>query len=253
MELQLIDAVKKPDPIHMAIAGYAGAGKTYSALLLAQELAQGGLIIVIDTEDGRSSQYAGHIRFKQIILGGNFAPERFLAALKLAYEAKPAALIIDGITPEWDGPGGCLEIVNKRFQTWEDVTPRHDLFIEKLTHFPAHTIATIRAKAEFQPVKNAETGRLEIQSLGVRPVQRETVPYLFDCWGMLDQQQHFTVHKSSLLGHIAPGEIIPQLGPEFAQRILAWQQSKGPLYDGAESAATAPAPALTPYREMRAS
>jgi Ni2+-binding GTPase involved in maturation of urease and hydrogenase len=49
------EAIKHQAKLRLAIAGPAGSGKTYTGLLIARSLANGGKIAVVDTEHGSAS------------------------------------------------------------------------------------------------------------------------------------------------------------------------------------------------------
>jgi hypothetical protein len=61
--------------------------------------------------------------------------------MKAAAKAGIETLILDGITPEWNGVGGCLELVDADRggevprqlpgAAWNEVTPRHRKFVDK--------------------------------------------------------------------------------------------------------------------------
>ena len=64
-------------------------------------------------------------------------------------------LIIDSISHEWEGKGGCLELNEKLAQAkykgntwsaWSETTPRHQKFIESIISAPIHVITTVRNK-----------------------------------------------------------------------------------------------------------
>jgi hypothetical protein len=40
-----------------------------------------------------------------------FTPEKYIAAIAECVKAGMECIIVDSITHEWDGKGGCLEIV----------------------------------------------------------------------------------------------------------------------------------------------
>ena len=57
------EAIKHQAKLRLAIAGPAGSGKTYTGLLIARSLANGGKIAVVDTEHGSASKYADLFSF----------------------------------------------------------------------------------------------------------------------------------------------------------------------------------------------
>src|ERR1700744_3843489 len=95
----------------------SGAGKTYSALLLARGyVGPEGRIGMIETESGRGEAYADPGEYPEIggyevlPLHGNFSPDTYGNAIDAAERAKFDALIIDSASHEWEGVGGVLSM-----------------------------------------------------------------------------------------------------------------------------------------------
>jgi hypothetical protein len=161
-----------------------------------------GRICVIDTERESSTKYAGQFDPEQPI-GSRlydfdilpayppYSPERYIGWLREAEAEGYTVVIIDQISHEWDGPGGCLAIVNEAqasvtsrkdsFRAWADVTPRHQAFIDAFNNSGAHIICTMRARTKHEVVKESGSNKVgEIRKIGVRPQQRKGVEYEFD-------------------------------------------------------------------------
>lgn len=102
-------AVRKNLPLKIAVTGFSGAGKTYSALLMAKGLAGGGKVALIDTENRRSEYYGELTDFDICPLDAPFSPQRYVEAIK-QLEKEYAVIVIDSASHEWDGEGGCLEM-----------------------------------------------------------------------------------------------------------------------------------------------
>ena len=79
-------AVKKKEPLRLALVGPSGAGKTYSALVLATELAEGGKIALLDSEHGSSKKYADIFSY-DIFEPDTFSPEIYTSAIEAAVGA----------------------------------------------------------------------------------------------------------------------------------------------------------------------
>lgn len=166
--------------LRLALSGVSGSGKTYSALLLAKGL--GGRIAVIDTERGSASLYAdmpGIPEFDVLELEAPFSPERYVEAIRAAEDAGYDVLIIDSMTHEWTGKGGCLELVEEiakaRFRgntwsAWSELTPRHRDFVDAILTSKLHVIATMRSKTE--TAQEEKNGRKIVQKLGMKTEQR---------------------------------------------------------------------------------
>lgn len=226
--------------LRIGIRGPSGSGKTLGALLLAYGMVgDWDKICLIDTENESAALYVGKKvggvtipPFPHIALSEPYTPERYIAAQRAAEEAGAEIIIMDSATHEWDGPGGCLEIVDKlggRFTDWKDVTPRHRRFIDAMNHSPAHTIVTMRTKQEFAQDTDSK-GKKTVVKLGMREVQREGFEY------------ELTVSFDVEINHLAktskdrtgifmdrPSFII---GPEIGRELKDWNETgKEPAKD----------------------
>jgi len=174
-------ATKSQAKARLLFSGASGSGKTTAALTVAAQL--GKRIAFIDTEAGSASLYADRFDFDVLELSPPYAPERFIEAIEAAEQAGYEVIVIDSITHEWSGPGGCLDIKTKmgdRFQDWAKVTPRHDRFIQAMMRSKSHIIATVRAK---QGYSMDEKGK--VQKSGMDPQQRDGIDFEFTvCWNI---------------------------------------------------------------------
>lgn len=181
-------AERKQARLRLALTGPSGAGKTYSALLLAKGI--GGRIAVIDTERGSASLYAGLSEipeFDVLELNAPFSPEAYIEAIQAAEEEGYDVLIIDSMTHEWNGKGGILEIHDAVTRTkakgnsyvaWADVTPRHNAFVDTILQSRMHVICTMRSKSDFVLVE-AANGKQVPKKVGLAPIQRDGLEYEF--------------------------------------------------------------------------
>jgi hypothetical protein len=89
-------------------------------------------------------------------------------------------IIIDSISHEWSGKGGCLELheqavqrmkVPNSFSAWGVVTPLHQRFIDAITQSSAHVICTARSKSEYVLVER--NGKQTPQKVGMAPITRD--------------------------------------------------------------------------------
>ena len=96
-------ATKKKAKLRLALCGPTGAGKTYSALSIAQGL--GKKVAVIDTECGSASLYADRFEFDVLELESGH-PERYVEAISEAEEAGYDVLVIDSLSHAWMGRNG---------------------------------------------------------------------------------------------------------------------------------------------------
>lgn len=177
--MQLRKATRKKAKIRAGMSGPSGFGKTYSALLLAKGLVgEWGKIAVIDTENGSADLYSDLGEYNVIPLSAPYSPERYIEAINACIKAGMECIIIDSISHEWDGKGGCLEIQEQlggKYQDWAKVTPRHQAFVEAITTSPVHMITTVRRKQDYDMVKDGN--KTKVEKVGMKEVTREGFEY----------------------------------------------------------------------------
>jgi KaiC/GvpD/RAD55 family RecA-like ATPase len=115
MSLLFQKATKKSARLRMALIGVAGAGKTYTALSVAQHL--GKKVAVIDTERGSASKYSDLFEFDVLEID-TYGPKTYVDAMEAAEEAGYDVLIIDSLSHAWAGKDGALEQVDRACQTF---------------------------------------------------------------------------------------------------------------------------------------
>ena len=178
--MELKKASRKKVKLRLGLSGASGFGKTYSALLLAYGMTNDwSKIAVIDTENGSAELYSNLGEYNVLTLQSPFSPERYIEAIKMCESANVEVIIIDSITHEWDGKGGCLDINNElggRFTDWAKVTPRHNAFVQTLLQSKCHIITTVRRKQEYDMVKN-EKGKIEPIKIGTKEVTKDGFEY----------------------------------------------------------------------------
>lgn len=179
--MQIKTASRKKVKLKMGISGASGFGKTYSALLLASGMTNGdwSKIAVIDTENGSAELYSNLGEYNVLTLAPPFSPENYIKAIKMCEDAGMEVVIIDSVSHEWDGDGGCLDIhsaLGGQFAHWAKVTPRHKAFIDAILQSSCHIITTTRRKQEYDLVKN-DKGRVEPVKVGTKEVTRDGFEY----------------------------------------------------------------------------
>lgn len=199
MELIPQPAVRASMPLRLGISGPAGSGKTRLALDMASEL--GGRICVVDTDKGSSRLFADDYPagYDVAIVGKPFNPVAFADAFP-QLEDSYDVIIVDGLTPFWNGTGGVLQIVDGAADSyggnkaggWAVGTPAHDAMVEALMQIDAHLIVTTRAK-EGTLIEGGTVKRL-----GLEPVQRDSLEYELTVSLMLRPDHGFEVRKSRI-------------------------------------------------------
>lgn len=179
MSLQLKKAERKKAKIRLGLSGPSGFGKTYSGLLIAKGLVgDWSKIALIDTENGSGELYSDLGDYNVVTLEAPYTPERYIQAIKICEQAAMECIIIDSITHEWDGEGGCLDIQTQlggRYQDWAKVTPRHNAFIQAILTSSSHIITTVRRKQDYE--MSEVNGKKIVQKVGTKEVTREGFEY----------------------------------------------------------------------------
>ncbi|MGL4781303.1 MAG: AAA family ATPase [Bacteroidales bacterium] len=177
-------ASKKAKKLRIGLSAPSGFGKTYSSLLLAKGICNGDLskVCVIDTERGSADLYADLGEYSTVQLLPPYEPERYIQAIKqIQSTGNFEVIIIDSITHEWEGEGGCLEIQTKlggKYQDWGKVTPRHNAFINAILTSTCHVITTVRRKQDYDMVNVG--GRTQVQKVGMKEQTRDGFEYELD-------------------------------------------------------------------------
>lgn len=179
--MQLKQSKRQNVKLRLGISGPSGFGKTYSALKLAYGMTNDWTkIAVIDTENSSASLYSHLGNFNVLDLQAPFSPERYIEAITTCENAENIEVIIlDSITHEWQGTGGCLQIheqLGGRFQDWAKITPRHQAFIDKILQSKCHIITTTRRKIDYS-LDVGSNGRTKVVKHGTKEITREGFEY----------------------------------------------------------------------------
>lgn len=178
--MKLQTAQRQQVRLKIGLSGASGFGKTYSALLIAYGITQDWTkIAIIDTENKSASLYAHLGNYNVLELNAPYSPERYIEAIKYCENANMDVIIIDSISHEWQGKGGCLEIHEKlggRFQDWAKITPRHTAFIDAILQSKCHIITTARRKIEYS-LDTDQNGKVKVTKVGTKEETRNGFEY----------------------------------------------------------------------------
>jgi len=231
MTMVLHQAQRRKAKLRIGLAGSSGCGKTYSALLLAHGLCPDwSKIALIDTENGSGDLYSDLGDYRVLTLAAPFHPQRFIEAIKTCEDAGMNVIIIDSITHEWNGSGGCLELHDQytnamrnpnSYMAWNKVTPLHDKFIQTILQSNCHIITTVRSKTEYILVEF--NGKQRPQKAGMGQVTRDGFEYELTVSLELDQNHNFYISKdrTGLFAQL-PSQPISE---ETGKMLLDWSNS----------------------------
>jgi hypothetical protein len=213
-------ATRQKAKIRLGLSSVSGGGKTMSALLIAYGLCgDWGKIAVIDSENGSADLYAHLGEYNVLPMMAPYSPERYIDAIKDCENAGVDVIIIDSITHEWDGKGGCLDIMEQlggKYQDWAKVTPRHQAFIDAILSSKCHVITTVRRKQDYEMSKDGN-GKIKVEKAGLKEVTREGFEYELTLNLELDIRHNATASKDrtgmfadkpAFVPSIATGEMI---------------------------------------------
>ena len=135
-------------------------------------------------------------------------------------------IIVDSITHEWDGKGGCLEIhssmTGNSYTNWALVTPRHQSFINAILQSKCHVITSVRRKQDYEMSKNSE-GKTKVEKVGLKEVTREGFEYEVTTNLELDIKHNATASKDRTGLFMGQPPFVPS--EETGKKILEWCES----------------------------
>jgi hypothetical protein len=235
---KISDAKRESVKLMVGLSGPSGAGKSLSALKLAYGITgDWKKIAYADTENKSALYYAGdnnvfptgdwkHVDFNPRLSTDGYHPNNWIKLIDFIEKQNTfEVLILDSISHEWEGRGGCLELVDKigkGFSSWKTVTPLHSAFIDKMRTSPLHIIATMRSKQDYVVEQN-DKGKAAPKKVGLKSSQREGTDYEFGIIFDIEISHMATASKdrTGLFAERGPFQIEPALGKE----LLTWSKS----------------------------
>jgi hypothetical protein len=220
--MEIKPAIRKQQPIRLALYGPSGSGKTYSALLLALGLCGNWQkIVVIDTEEESASLYADLGPFNIIPLSKPFHPSKFYEAIDLAEDSGMEVIIVDSLSPEWSGEGGVDDPLNEGDQ--RELLQEHRCLLSLLTSCTTHVICTLHTRQQGINITELPAGHLEPITT---PVQQEGIVYRFTSVLRLDEANKAHVVKDCT--GVFTGKEPVVLTPEHGAFLSNWCRSGEP-------------------------
>ena len=221
----------------IGIYAESGAGKTYSALLLAKGFAGDmSTVGMIETESGRGEVFADDAivgGFNVLSLRDDFSPKAYGAAIDAAGKAGLKVLIVDSASHEWEGAGGVLGMAadnqaagKKGPIVWQKPKMDHQReFMLKLMQTPVPlVIVCMRAKYPMKEIikdGKKEWSRSEV----LEPKQADDILFEMMVHGWVSQDHKFHVTKytkESFKQVFVDGEAITV---ETGKRLKSWSSS----------------------------
>jgi KaiC/GvpD/RAD55 family RecA-like ATPase len=221
-------AVKAESKLRLSIAGPSGSGKTYTSLAIAEALANGKPVAVVDTEHGSASKYADIFAFDVAEMHPPFHPDKYIKTIAEAADAGYAVIVLDSMTHAWEGTGGVLDLVDeaaKRSQSknsytaWKEGTPVQNALIEAIVTSSIHVITTVRSKMDYVQEKDRNNNTV-IKKVGMAPVQRNGWEYEFDVVLDMDVDHNAIVSKTRCPA--LSGRVFSKPGRDVANILAEW-------------------------------
>ncbi len=177
----------------LGLGGVSGGGKTFTALQLAWGMANydSKKVGFICTENRRGRLYADALRdskgnVHKFLIGDltpPFSPQRYIEAIQAFIAAGVEVLVIDSVSHEWAGQGGCDDIANApgadgklpKNPRWNVAKSEHKRFMNTMLQSPMHIIACMRAAEKVKLVQRE--GKTIYEPQGVLPIQEKNFTF----------------------------------------------------------------------------
>lgn len=214
-------------PGRLMLSGPPGSGKTRSSLITASVLADGGDVLLIDTERESALTYADDFTFDHLGWNPPYDP-RELATCIAEADSRYSVIVIDSLSHFWRKSGGTLDIAEGKFSGWKVARPAQEDMIDAILGSRAHIIVSVRSKVEYTQTVD-ERGRHVVQKVGMSPQQDDTLEYEMNLAVEIDIEHRVTISKSRCVPlHVgrtfAPGHI-----EEMATIYRDWLRGGEPM------------------------
>jgi hypothetical protein len=196
-------------------------------LSIAEELAEGGEIAVIDTEVESAETYADRFRFKHLVWDPPFDPRDLSATVRELGRGDYGVVVIDSASHFWRGAGGTLDIADGRFGGWKTATPAQDDLVNAILGAKCHMILCIRAKMAYE-VEQGDDGKQKVTKLGLAPIQRDDLEYELQVVGTVTMEHRIDIGKTRC-PDLAGASFHPNHEKDLARIYGAWLKGGEPI------------------------
>lgn len=192
---QIRKAERKQAKLRLALIGVSGSGKSLGAINIAAGM--GGKFVVIDTEHRSADLYANVATYDVLTLDKPFTPEKYIKAIEYCEKQGYEIIIVDSLSHAWAGEGGALDMHDaatlassskNSYMAWKEITPWHNKLVNAIIQSPAHIIATMRVKTQYEVVE--VNGKKKPIKIGLSPIQKEGLDYEFTVVLSLDKESY---------------------------------------------------------------
>lgn len=228
---------RKGKHIRMAIVGPTGSGKTFTALMMALQMAESpDRVLFVDTEDGSAGLYAVDFEDADQVAHLEWEPPydpRDLYQNVQAMQDDYDVIVIDSLTHFWNDEGGTMDIVDNakdkyggnKFAGWKEGTPAQRQLVKAVKRTSAHIIVTMQAQMAYSVDESGKPTKV-----GLAPIQRAGFEYQLDVIGDIDLGHSLFISKSRF-NELADRRYPPGQTVQVADAILSELERAEPLAD----------------------
>lgn len=201
-QFKVEQATRVQKKVKALISGPTNAGKTMGALLIAKGLTNSGKVLVVDSENGRSSLHVGDgplegWTWDAVYIGPEEATtQNLIAALEEAEKAGYQALVLDSITHEWEHIKNYQQQLGGRFTDWKKPKELHNKFVRAVLGANIHVIMTMRSKMDYVQAVG-DDGKKAVTKLGLSPQGESNFPYEVDFHFAVDENHYAKMDKTA--------------------------------------------------------
>lgn len=217
----------------MLLSGPAGAGKTYTALLIAAILAGPDRttrsIVMVDTEKDSGKTYADLFRladgsegYMHLSWAAPYNATDLAMTLREASTSSTDVVIVDSHSHFWRAQGGILDVANGKWTGWNEARPMHADMIDAILSCDCHVILCARSTMEHIQEKDPQTGKLTVRKVGMKVQQDAELEYEMNVALEIDMPHTLHVSKSRTLAVPVGTQYISGHAEQFAGDYRDW-------------------------------
>jgi hypothetical protein len=228
LNLELLDQEVSKEKLKLkaTISGISHSGKTGTALMLAEKLAEGDWTKILAVDVGERNgisvyDYLG--KFRTIKLPPPYTLNLITECIQYAVGKGYRVIIFDSLTQFWSGVGGALEQADKAGKNaWNKITPVLRKTMLDALDAEIHVIFTLRQKSDKVEEVNPETGKRTSRKIGMKDDFKPDSDYDFDLCIEMDRDHKAIAHKDRT--RICPDNEFFEFTSDTASQIAEWTQ-----------------------------
>lgn len=210
------------------ISGISHSGKTGTALMLAEKLAEGDWAKILAVDVGERNgvavyEYLG--KFRTVKLPAPYTLNLITECIQYAVGKGYKVIIFDSLTQFWSGVGGCLEQADKiglKNNPWGKISPALRKTMLDALDADIHILFTLRQKSDKVEEVNEVTNKKVMKKIGMKDDFKPDSDYDFDLCIELDREHKAVIHKDRT--RICPDNESFEFTSEIAAQIAEWTQ-----------------------------